>query len=380
MNNPKLEESPKAILREDSMEEQYMKRALGLARRGLGKTSPNPLVGAVIVRDERVIGEGYHHHYGGAHAEVNALRSAQEQVRDATIYVTMEPCCRYERKVPSCLETIIESGVRRVVVGTLDPNPEVNGKGVRTLYRSGIETSTGVLEEACRKVNEMYFKYVRNGIPFVTLKFAQTLDGRIATATGSSQWISSNASLRLAHRLRGTHDAILIGIGTLLKDDPRLTVRLARGTSPIRVIADSKLRIPLDSSVLQEQDIAPTIIATTLAANESKRSSLINMGLEVMEVAADSEQRVDLEDLLLKLGRRGISSVLVEGGSGIITSMLSKGLADKLVVAVAPKILGKGIEAVGNLGISEIGGCVRLGYVKIYRRGMDFILEGYISS
>jgi diaminohydroxyphosphoribosylaminopyrimidine deaminase/5-amino-6-(5-phosphoribosylamino)uracil reductase len=380
MDNLELEEFPEAVFKEDSVEEQYMKRALALARRGLGKTSPNPLVGAVIVRDERVIGEGYHHRYGGAHAEVNALRSAQEQVIDATIYVTMEPCCRYERKVPSCLETIIESGVRRVVVGTLDPHPEVNGRGIQTLYRSGIETSMGVLEEACRKVNEMYFKYIRKGIPFVTLKFAQTLDGRIATTGGSSQWISSDASLRLAHRLRGTHDAILIGIGTLLKDDPRLTVRLARGTSPIRVIADSKLRIPLDSRVLQEQDIAPTIIATTLKADETKKSSLMNMGIEVMEVAADSEQRVDLEDLLLKLGRRGISSVLVEGGSGIITSMLSRGLADKLVVAVAPKILGKGIEAVGNLGISEIGSCVNLASVKIYRKGMDLILEGDISS
>jgi diaminohydroxyphosphoribosylaminopyrimidine deaminase / 5-amino-6-(5-phosphoribosylamino)uracil reductase len=380
MDNLELEEFPEAVFREDSVEEQYMKRALALARRGLGKTSPNPLVGAVIVRDERVIGEGYHHRYGGAHAEVNALRSAQEQVIDATIYVTMEPCCRYERKVPSCLETIIESGVRRVVVGTLDPHPEVNGRGIQTLYRSGIETSMGVLEEACRKVNEMYFKYIRKGIPFVTLKFAQTLDGRIATTGGSSQWISSDASLRLAHRLRGTHDAILIGIGTLLKDDPRLTVRLARGTSPIRVIADSKLRIPLDSRVLQEQDIAPTIIATTLKADETKKSSLMNMGIEVMEVAADSEQRVDLEDLLLKLGRRGISSVLVEGGSGIITSMLSRGLADKLVVAVAPKILGKGIEAVGNLGISEIGSCVNLASVKICRKGMDLILEGDISS
>jgi len=379
MDNTELEEFPEAVS-EDSAEEHYMKRALGLARRGLGKTSPNPVVGAIIVRDERVIGEGYHHRYGGAHAEVNALRSAHEQVRDATIYVTMEPCCRYERKVPSCLETIIESGVRRVVVGTLDPHPEVNGKGVRTLYRSGIETSMGVLEEACRKVNEMYFKYIQTGMPFVTLKFAQTLDGRIATATGSSQWISSDASLKLAHRLRGINDVILIGIGTLLKDDPRLTVRLARGTSPIRVIADSKLRIPLDSRVLQEQDIAPTIIATTPKANESKRSSLMNMGIEVMEVAADSEQRVDLEDLFLKLGRRGISSVLVEGGSGIITSILSRGLADKLVVAVAPKILGKGIEAVGNLGISEIGGCVNLASVRIYRKGMDLILEGDISS
>jgi diaminohydroxyphosphoribosylaminopyrimidine deaminase/5-amino-6-(5-phosphoribosylamino)uracil reductase len=367
-------------MKEDSVEVQYMKRALGLARRGLGKTSPNPIVGAVIVMGDRVIGEGYHHCYGGDHAEVIALRSAQEQVRDGTIYVTMEPCCQYERKVPSCLDRIIGSGVRRVVLGTLDPHPAVSGRGARVLDGSGIETTMGVLEEDCRKANEMYFKYVRNRIPFVTLKFAQTLDGRIASATGSSQWISSGASLRLAHRLRSIHDAIMVGIGTLLKDDPRLTVRLARGSSPIRVVADSRLRIPLNARVLQEQRVAPTVIATTLEANKDKRTSLTKMGIEVMEVAADDMGHVDLQDLLIRLGKRGVSSLLVEGGSGIITSMLSQSLADKLVVAIAPKILGKGIEAVGSLGISDIGRCVKLDAVKVYRKGADLILEARLSS
>jgi diaminohydroxyphosphoribosylaminopyrimidine deaminase/5-amino-6-(5-phosphoribosylamino)uracil reductase len=362
------------------VEDQYMKRALGLARRGLGKTSPNPLVGAVIVRADKVIGEGYHHRYGGDHAEINALRNAREEVKDATIYITMEPCCRYERKVPSCLGMIIKSGVKRVVLGTLDPNTAVNGKGVQILDHSGIETRVGVLEEDCRRLNEVYFKYIRKSIPFITLKFAQTLDGRIATVTGSSQWISSNASLKLAHRFRSIHDAILVGIGTLLKDDPKLTVRLIKGRSPIRVIVDSKLRIPLDSKVLQEQHIAPTIIGTTLRANKKKRVSLENMGIEVMEVAADNEGRVDLEDLLFKMGTRGIYSILVEGGSRIITSMLSKSLADKIVVVVSPKILGKGIEAVGNLGISEIGHSVKLSPIKVYKKGVDLIVEAEILS
>ena len=348
------------------MEEKHMKRALRLARRGLGKVSPDPLVGAVIVKDGRIIGEGYHHHYGGDHAEVNALRNTQEDVKDATIYITLEPCCHYERKVPSCIEMLIESGIKRVVMGTLDLHPAVNGKGVQILGRSGIETKVGVLEEECRRLNEVYFKYIQRGIPFVTLKFAQTLDGRIATVTGSSQWISSDASLKLAHRLRSIHDAILVGIGTLLKDDPKLTVRLAKGKSPIRVIADSKLRIPLNSKVVQEQHVAPTIIATTFGANEEKKLSLKKIGIEVMEIAADDDGRVDLEDLLFKMGKRGISSVLVEGGSGIITSMLSKSLADKIVVAVAPKILGKGIEAVGDLGISEIAQSVKLSSVKLH--------------
>jgi diaminohydroxyphosphoribosylaminopyrimidine deaminase/5-amino-6-(5-phosphoribosylamino)uracil reductase len=367
-------------MKEDSVEEQYMKRALGLARRGLGKTSPNPLVGAVIVREEKVIGEGYHHCYGGDHAEVNALRTTQEGAKDAIMYITMEPCCHYERKVPSCLGPLVRSGVRRVVLGTIDPNPAVSGKGVQILGRSGIETRTGVLEEDCRRLNQAYFKYIRTGIPFVTLKFAQTLDGRIATTTGSSQWISSSAALKLAHRLRSIHDAILVGTGTLLKDNPRLTVRLIKGRSPVRVVADSKLRIPLSSKVLQEQHVAPTIIATAPGANEKKKALLKNRGIEVIEVAADGPGRIDLRDLLLRMGTRGISSVLVEGGSGIITSMLSKGLADKIVVAVAPKILGKGIEAVGDLGISDIAQSVKLCPVKVQKQGPDLILEAEIMS
>jgi diaminohydroxyphosphoribosylaminopyrimidine deaminase/5-amino-6-(5-phosphoribosylamino)uracil reductase len=367
-------------MREDSVEERFMRRALGLARRGLGKTSPNPLVGAVIVKEERIIGEGYHYQYGGDHAEVIALRNAQEEAKGATIYITMEPCCSYERKVPSCLGALVRSGIKRIVLGTLDPHPAVNGRGVQLLGRSGIETRTGVLDEDCRRLNQVYFKYIRTGIPFVTLKFAQTLDGRIATVTGSSQWISSSASLKLAHKLRSIHDAILVGIGTLLKDNPNLTVRLIKGRSPIRVIADSRLRIPLNSKVLQEQHVAHTIVATTPGASEKKKVSLSNMGIEVMEVAADDQGRVDLENLLFKMGTRGISSVLVEGGSQIVTSMLSKGLADKIVVAVAPRILGKGIEAVGDLGISEIARTVRLSPVRVHRKGVDLIVEAEILS
>ena len=367
-------------MKENSVEERCMRRALGLAPRGLGRASPNPLVGAVIVKEERTVGEGYYHRYGGDHAEVIALRNAQEEAKDATIYITMEPCCSYERKVPSCLDALVRSGIKRVVVGTLDPHRAVNGKGVQLLAHSGIETRTGVLEEDCRRLNQIYFKYILRGLPFVTLKFAQTLDGRIATVTGSSQWISSSASLKLAHKLRSTHDAILVGIGTLLKDNPMLTVRLIKGRSPIRVIADSRLRIPLNSNVLQEQHVAHTIVATTHGANDKKKASLSKMGIEVMEVAADGQRRVDLEDLLIKMGTRGISSVLVEGGSQIITSMLSRGLADKIVVAVAPRILGKGIEAVGDLGISDIARTVKLSPVKVYRRGADLIVEGEILS
>jgi diaminohydroxyphosphoribosylaminopyrimidine deaminase/5-amino-6-(5-phosphoribosylamino)uracil reductase len=362
------------------MEKHYMTKALGLAHRGLGKTSPNPLVGAVVVKEGKIIGEGYSHQCGGNHAEVNALQNAREDVREATIYITLEPCCHYERKVPPCIETVAKSGIKRAVLGTIDPSPSVNGKGVQTLNRLGVETKVGVLREECLRLNEVYFKYIQTGIPFVTLKFAQTLDGRIATTTGSSQWISSEPSLKVAHKLRSIHDAILVGIGTVLADNPRLTVRLVRGRSPTRVIVDSKLRTPLDSKVLQEQNLAPTIIATTPRPNEEKKVLLEKKGIEIVEVSKDEKGQVDLNDLLLKLGKRGITSVLVEGGSGIITSLLLKRLADKIVVAIAPKILGKGIEAVGALGILEIQKSLNLSFVKAYKRGSDLIIKGNLSK
>lgn len=356
----------------------YMRQALRLARQGVGKTSPNPMVGAVIVKDDRVIGRGYHHRFGGNHAEINALHNASESVAGATIYVTLEPCCHYG-KTPPCVDAIIQSNIGRVVVGTLDPNPRVNGKSVERLRQQGIETRVGILEEECRSLNEAYARHITTGIPLVTVKFAQTLDGRIATASRDSRWISSEKSRRLAHQLRTINDAIMVGIGTVLADDPRLTARLVRGKSPTRIILDSRLRIPLEARVLTEPETAPTIIATTPHADEKKLTRLRQMGIEVLPTGEDERGEVDLRQLLGMLGQRGIASLLVEGGAGVITSLLRLDLVDRLVIIMAPRIMGRGIEAVGELNISEVSQTLKLSFRKIYRMGEDLVVEARVN-
>ncbi len=361
------------------IDESYMKEALKLARKGLGKTSPNPMVGTVIVKDKRIISRGYHHHFGGNHAEVNAIQNAGENLARSTLYVTLEPCC-YHGKTPPCVDAIIKSNIGRVVIGTLDPNPRVHGKGVELLERGGIETTVGVLEAECRDLNEAHFKYMTTRLPLVTLKFAQTLDGRIATATGKSRWISSEKFRRLAHRLRAINDAVMVGIETVLADDPRLTVRLVKGRNPTRVVLDSGLRIPPGAGVIRSREEAPVIIATTSRADEKKVHFLRNLGIEVLLAPEDEAGEVDLKHLLRVLGERGISSVLVEGGAGVITSLLSRSLADRIVAAIAPKIMGKGIEAVGELDIREISQAVKLAFTRTYRAGEDLVVEARVGA
>ncbi len=359
-------------------DEDYMKQALKLARRGRGKTSPNPMVGAILVKDNRVIGQGYHQRYGDNHAEINAFQSARESPSGATLYVTLEPCCHYG-KTPPCVDEIIKKKIGKVVMGTLDPNPRVNGKSVAMLKQYGIETKVGVLEEECRNLNESHFKYMTTGLPLVTLKFAQTLDGRIATATGDSKWISAEEFRRLAHQLRATHDAVLVGIDTVLADNPQLTVRLVKGRNPTRVILDSKLRIPLDAEVIKSQEAAPTIIATTPRGNKERLAQLHQMGIEVLLTREDESGEVDLKHLLRLLGERNISSVLVEGGAGVITSFLRQDLADRMFIAIAPKIMGKGIEAVGELNVREVNQTIKLSFSKIHRVGEDLVIEARVN-
>jgi len=359
-------------------DEDYMKLALKLARKGLGKTSPNPMVGAILVKDDRIIGRGYHQRYGGNHAEINAFQNARESLGGATLYVTLEPCCHYG-KTPPCVDEVIKNKIGRVVIGTIDPNPRVDGKSVAMLKQHGIETKVGVLEAECRILNEAHFKYMTTGLPLVTLKFAQTLDGRIATATGDSKWISSDKFRRLAHQLRATNDAVMVGIDTVLADNPQLTVRLVKGRSPTRVILDSKLRTLTDAEVVKHQDTSPTIIATTSRGNKEKLTQLRQMGIEVLLTQEDRSGKVDLKHLLSLLGERNISSVLVEGGAGVITSFLHQNLADKLIIAMAPKIMGKGIEAVGELNIREVGQVIKLSFRKIYRAGEDLVIEAGVN-
>lgn len=356
-------------------DEQYMKLALRLARRGLGKTSPNPMVGAVIVKDSRIIGQGYHHKFGGNHAEINALQDAQEDATGATMYATLEPCCHRDKKTPPCVDKLLEKKLSRVVIAVKDPNPKVKGKGIEILEKAGIDVKVGVLEKEARDLNEAYFKYMTTGRPLVTLKFAQTLDGRIATATGRSQWISSEQFRKVAHRLRATNDAVIVGIETVLADDPELTVRLAKGRSPLRVVLDSRLRIPLNARALTMQEAAPTLIATTSRADQNRLRRLREMGVEVLALKPDEAGEVDLKDLLVKLGQRAITSVLVEGGAGVITSFLRDRLADHMVVAIAPKLIGKGIEAVGELGIREVSEALKLSIRRVYRLGEDVVIE-----
>ncbi len=355
----------------------FMKRALQLARRGRGFVSPNPMVGAVVVKDQTIIAEGYHEKFGQAHAEVNALRKAGEAAHGATLYVTLEPCS-HQGKTPPCVQAILDYGIAHVVVGVKDPNPKVNGKGIQMLKSKGIEVSTGVLEEACYQLNESYFYFITSGKPLVTLKMAQTLDGRIATSTGHSKWITSEDSRVISHRLRRRHDAVLVGIGTVLADDPQLSVRHVRGRSPRRIILDSQLRVPLDAHILSDNAPFSTIIVTTAAASREKIARINERGAQVLVVPENERGWVSLEHLWKKLAEMGITSVLVEGGSTVHTECLKRKMAERMVLFIAPKILGSGIDAIGDLGIRNINSALELDQVRMRNLGEDILVTGKI--
>jgi len=362
-----------------STDEGFMRLALRLARKGKGCVSPNPMVGAVIVRDGRIIAEGYHRRCGEKHAEINAIESATESIAGATFYITLEPCTHYGR-TPPCIDALIACRPGRVIIGTTDPNPKVSGKGIQALQRHGIKTEVGVLGEACRELNEAFFKYVRTGLPFVTVKFAQTLDGRIAAATGHSRWISSPPSLRFAHRLRSLHDAILVGSGTILMDDPELTCRLVRGRNPLRIVADSRLRSSPEAKVFHVTGGLRAIVATTRRASAKRRRLYERAGIELLEMEGDPTGHVDLPGLLTALGRREISSLLVEGGATLITAFLKQHLADRLIVILAPKIVGQGINAIGDLGIRKMDDALPLSFRQIRRQGDDLIVDALLNK
>jgi diaminohydroxyphosphoribosylaminopyrimidine deaminase/5-amino-6-(5-phosphoribosylamino)uracil reductase len=360
-------------------DEFYMKRALLLARKGKRWASPNPMVGCVVVKDGHIIGEGYHKRFGENHAEINAINSASKPLAGATFYITLEPCSHYG-KTPPCVDRIIDSGAARVVAGVLDPNPAVSGNGIKKLKDHGIDTRVGLLEEECRDLNEKFFTFMETKLPFVTLKYAQTIDGRIASATGHSQWISSKASRRFAHALRAEHDAVLVGADTVIQDDPELTVRLARGRNPVRIIVDSTLRIPEDARILKDPEQAETIIAVTSRSSEERRARFNKRGIETVIIGEDSERRVDLRKLLVEIGKRGLSSVLVEGGAQIITSFVRERLPNRIVIITAPKILGKGIEAVGDLGIQKVDDSIHLVLKKVMKKGDDIVADLRITQ
>ncbi len=348
-----------------------MKRALRLAQKALGKTSPNPLVGAVIVKAGRTIAEGYHEMPGLPHAEAVALERAGAKARGATLYVNLEPCCHLNKRTPPCAQAIIRAGIKRVVVGMIDPNPKVSGRGVELLRRSGIDVQVGILEEESKRLNEFYIKHITTGMPFVILKVAMTLDGKIATESGDSKWITSLPSRRYVHKLRSTVDAVLTGIGTVRADDPELTVRLVKGRNPVRVVVDPEFEISMDANILKTPP--PTIIFT-----RNKNHPPLPDGIEVEYF--DSE-RLDLRDAMKRLYQKGITSVLIEGGSSINYNALRDGVVDKVLFFISPKIIG------GKDSITPVGGVStgldkpwRIRDMKTRRIGKDILIEGYIDS
>ncbi|MGC8784043.1 MAG: bifunctional diaminohydroxyphosphoribosylaminopyrimidine deaminase/5-amino-6-(5-phosphoribosylamino)uracil reductase RibD [Armatimonadota bacterium] len=359
------------------LEEIFMRRALALARRGY--TAPNPMVGAVLVKDGRVVGEGYHRRAGMPHAEVEALRRAGEKARGATLYVTLEPCSHWGR-TPPCTDALIEAGVRCVYAAMQDPNPQVAGKGFEKLREVGIEVQVGVLEERARQLNEVFIKYHTTGMPFVTVKAAMSLDGKIATHTGDSKWITDEPARRLVHRLRARHDAVMVGVGTVLKDDPLLTARLPRLKEPLhrlRVIVDSRLRCPEEARVLSVED-SPTLIATTASAPPEKVARLRERGVEVAMLPAD-DGRVDLRALMTMLAQRGVTGVLCEGGGTLIAALFARRLVDKVMFFYAPRIIGgrEAPTAVEGDGCAHMEGCLRLDRVYWRKIGRDMMVQAY---
>ncbi len=356
------------------MHEEYMRRAIELARHGKGWTAPNPMVGAVIVKDSRVIGEGYHHKCGEKHAEREAIASLKESARGADIYVTLEPCCHYG-KTPPCTEAIIEQGISRVFIGSRDPNPLVAGKGVKVLRDHGIEVVEDVLREECDALNPEFFHFITTGLPYVVMKYAMTLDGKIASRTGASKWITGETARAHVHSLRGRYAAVMAGIGTVLADDPMLNCRLPGAHQPLRVILDSSLRIPADSRIIQTAGEYQTLIAAAQVDPE-KQAVLEEKGAEVILLPGE-DGRVDLKALLRVLGERKISSVFVEGGGEIHEAMLSAGCVQHVMAYVAPLLLGgrdakSPIEGIGA-DCPDLG--TRLCRRKITTLDEDILLE-----
>lgn len=354
---------------------KYMKRALTLARKGIGKTAPNPVVGCVIVKNGTVVGEGWHKRAGGPHAEVHALRMAGDAARGADVYVTLEPCS-HTGKTPPCCDALINAGVRRVVAGMSDPNPLVNGQGLQALERAGIQTSCGVLEGQCREINRPFIKHVTTGLPYVTFKCAMTLDGKIASVTGDSRWISGEKSRLQVHRMRAVNDAIMVGVDTIIADNPQLTVRHVKGRDPQRIIVDTRLRTPETVGVLEGGAASNTIIATS-EANPLIHRPYIRQGATVI-VCEERNGRVSMADLLKKLGGLGIQSILLEGGSRLAGDMLKQALIDEYVIFIAPKIIGSdGFAPFTLLGITSMNNAVRLRFGNVEHSGQDIVIHAY---
>lgn len=362
-----------------------MKRAITLAEYGRGRTSPNPYVGAVIVNEGKIVGEGFHQKAGEPHAEINALHAAQEKAKGATLYVNLEPCC-HSGRTPPCTDAILNAEIAKVYIAHEDPNPKVAGKGIKILEKSGVETNVGYcdkLKKAAEKLNEIYIKYIRTGHPFAILKTAMSLDGKIATATGESQWITSPESRHYVHKIRDEVDAILVGIGTVISDNPALTTRLThkQGKDATRIILDSHGRTPTEARVINSESEADVIIAVTPNASKKNIADLKKAGAEVI-VIPEKDGQVCFKSLMTLLGNRSITSVLVEGGGKVNASALTSGVVDKLMCFIAPKLIGgKDAHSVfDGEGIKNLTEAPELEQLTVTKLKRDLLIEGYLTN
>ena len=358
------------------MDEKYMRMAIELAEKGRGRTSPNPLVGAVVVKDGRIIGQGYHEKYGEFHAERNALLHCSEDPTGATIYATLEPCKHYGR-TPPCTEIILESGIKRVVIGAMDSNAKAGG-GAEILKSHGLEVTTGVLEKECREQNRIFFHFIETGMPYVVMKYAMTLDGKISAHTGDSRWVTGEAARQHVHHIRDKLSAIMVGIGTVLADDPMLTCRIPGGRNPIRVVADTHLRIPLSGNIVRTAKDVPTIILTS-CSDADKTKALQDAGCSV-ELCKTRDGHIDFTDAMHRLADLKIDSVLLEGGGKLNFSALESGAVNAVMAFISPKLIGgAGASPVSGKGISLMRDAVQLKNTRLTQLGGDILLEGEVT-
>lgn len=358
-------------------DETYMKKALELAAKGYGWVNPNPMVGALIVKENNVIGMGYHQRYGELHAEPQALSNCTASPQGATMYVTLEPCCHFG-KTPPCTQAIIKSGIKRVVVGSRDPNPLVSGKGMEFLRRQGIEVTQGVLQEECDRLNEVFFHFLRTKTPYVVMKYAMTMDGKIATYAGKSKWITGEIARDHVQKDRHRYSGIMVGIGTILKDNPLLTCRLPESKSPIRIICDTNLKTPLTSQVVQTAKQRKTILATC-SRDRAQAQPYLDAGCQVL-VLPPKDGQVDLTRLMAVLGEEGLDSILLEGGGTLNWSALTSGIVNKVQAYIAPKLFG-GLDAkspVGGMGMEAPENAFRLSAPRLTLLGEDILLESEV--